>query len=231
MMGITTHKVLETIQAVEHAGNSSAIIELFTSFAELYGFKAIYIAQLVNPANVPQDQILYVTNWPKELIERRLARRHKLEDPIARCSLRSTRPFTWSQARQFASRTGMAGCLQRTCNLCPFIPIAPDSADAWSSDRVTMTKPDDPVDVQGAIFHDENVMAAQDAVTPTDALVRHASDGARSGKTAQVNLGGEQKHGGILQSEDCHIARLTLWTDLKFSPLCHIKLEVIRTHA
>jgi LuxR family transcriptional regulator, quorum-sensing system regulator BjaR1 len=105
-MGHNTEKVLETIQAVERANDSSAIVEVFGNFAKTYGFETLYIAQLVNPANVPNDRILHITNWPSDLLARRFARHNALEDPIARCGLRSKRPFTWAEARKQASRFG-----------------------------------------------------------------------------------------------------------------------------
>jgi LuxR family transcriptional regulator, quorum-sensing system regulator BjaR1 len=105
-MGQNTQQILEAIQAIERASDSPAIVEVFANFAKTYGFESLYIAQLVNPANVPHDRILHITNWPSELLVRRFARREALDDPIARCGLRSRRPFTWSEARQQASRLG-----------------------------------------------------------------------------------------------------------------------------
>lgn len=106
IMGQNTLRVLETINVIEHAPDSEAIVETFANFAKAYGFETLYIAQLVNPANVPNDQILHITNWPGELLQQRNAQRGDLNDPIARCGLRSKRPFTWSEARKQANRMG-----------------------------------------------------------------------------------------------------------------------------
>jgi LuxR family transcriptional regulator, quorum-sensing system regulator BjaR1 len=105
-MGQNTHKVLATIHTIEMCVDSGAIVEAFASFAKGYGFETLYIAQLVNPANVPDDRVLHITNWPEELLRRRAARSDALNDPVVRCGLRSRRPFTWSAARKSASQMG-----------------------------------------------------------------------------------------------------------------------------
>jgi LuxR family transcriptional regulator, quorum-sensing system regulator BjaR1 len=105
-MGHNTQKILETIAVIERAPDSVSIVEAFGAFAKTFGFETLYIAQLVNPANVPHDRILHITNWPTALLDQRRAQRDGLHDPIARCGLRSRRPFKWSQARQQASLMG-----------------------------------------------------------------------------------------------------------------------------
>jgi LuxR family transcriptional regulator, quorum-sensing system regulator BjaR1 len=105
-MGQNTHKVLEAIRSIELAKDSTAIVATFADFAKTYGFETLYIAQLVNPANVPNDRILHITNWPSDLVARRFSRQEGLDDPVVRCGLRSKRPFRWSEARKRASRLG-----------------------------------------------------------------------------------------------------------------------------
>jgi LuxR family transcriptional regulator, quorum-sensing system regulator BjaR1 len=105
-MGQNTQNVLGAIQAIEQCGDSRAIVDVFADFVRNYGFETLYIAQLVNPANVPDDRVLHITNWPKELLRRRAARSDGLNDPVVRCGLRSRRPFTWSEAKKTASISG-----------------------------------------------------------------------------------------------------------------------------
>lgn len=105
-MAHNTQNVLATIHAIEQCADSGAIVQTFADFAKMYGFETLYIAQLVNPANVPDDRVLHITNWPSELLRRRAARHDALNDPVVRCGLRSRRPFTWSAAKKYAGVMG-----------------------------------------------------------------------------------------------------------------------------
>jgi LuxR family transcriptional regulator, quorum-sensing system regulator BjaR1 len=106
MMQGGTERVLQTIDAIEASQDSATAFDVFKGFVESYGFTSVYIAQLVNPANVANHKILHLTNWPDELINARRARISHLEDPVVQWAMRSKRPFRWSSARQVASSTG-----------------------------------------------------------------------------------------------------------------------------
>jgi LuxR family transcriptional regulator, quorum-sensing system regulator BjaR1 len=101
-----TERVLRTIDAIEAAADSQIIFEIFKDFSANYGFRSVYIAQLVNPANVAINRRLHLTNWPEELLQSRRRRISTLQDPIAQVAMRSKRPFLWSNVRQQASPTG-----------------------------------------------------------------------------------------------------------------------------
>lgn len=105
-MLIGTERVLQTIDAVEAATDSQVIFDIFKDFTTMYGFRSVYIAQLVNPANVANDRILHLSNWPTELLVSRRRRVGSLDDPIVQGAMRSKRPFLWSNVRQQASATG-----------------------------------------------------------------------------------------------------------------------------
>lgn len=98
--------VLGAIRAINDAPTAEAILALLSGFVERYGFERIFLGQLVNPANVPLKDILYISDWPDELKEQRRSRMAILHDPIAICALRSKRPFTWAEARAHASQMG-----------------------------------------------------------------------------------------------------------------------------
>jgi LuxR family transcriptional regulator, quorum-sensing system regulator BjaR1 len=98
--------VLAAIRTVQAAETPKATLAALSAFIEGYGFDRIYLGQLVNPANVPLKKILYLSDWPDELIARRRSLMAALHDPIALCALRSKRPFTWAEARAHASRMG-----------------------------------------------------------------------------------------------------------------------------
>ncbi len=98
--------VLEAIRAINAAETPEATLALLSAFVERYGFERIFIGQLVNPANVPLKDILYMSNWPDELKEQRRSQMAILHDPVALCALRSKRPFTWAEARAHASKMG-----------------------------------------------------------------------------------------------------------------------------
>ncbi len=98
--------VLEAIRTIQVAGTPDATLAALSAFIEGYGFDRIYLGQLVNPANVPLKDILYMSDWPDELKQRRRSQMAILHDPIAICALRSKRPFTWAEARAHASRLG-----------------------------------------------------------------------------------------------------------------------------
>lgn len=99
--------VLATIEAIETAPDSAVILNSFSEFVKGYGFSRYFIGQLVNPLNVPADRIMYVTDWPDELMKRRMARLAILHDPVMRCAIRSRRPFAWSSAQAHATRMGL----------------------------------------------------------------------------------------------------------------------------
>jgi LuxR family transcriptional regulator, quorum-sensing system regulator BjaR1 len=98
--------VLDAIRAIQATQKPQATLAALSAFIEAYGFDRIYLGQLVNPANVPLKKILYISDWPDELIARRRSLMAALHDPIALCALRSKRPFTWAEARAHASRMG-----------------------------------------------------------------------------------------------------------------------------
>lgn len=106
MRGYDGSAVLEAIRAINASGTPEATISALSTFIEGYGFDRIFLGQLVNPANVPLKNILYISDWPDELKERRRSQMAVLHDPIAICALRSKRPFTWAEARMHASRMG-----------------------------------------------------------------------------------------------------------------------------
>jgi LuxR family quorum sensing-dependent transcriptional regulator len=98
--------VLDAIRSVQSMQTVEDTIAVLSGFIEHYGFERIFLGQLVNPANVPLKEILYVSDWPDELKEHRRNQMAILHDPIAICALRSKRPFSWAEARDHASRAG-----------------------------------------------------------------------------------------------------------------------------
>ncbi len=98
--------VLEAIRTINEAGTPEATLSALSAFIEDYGFDRIFLGQLVNPANVPLKKILYLSDWPEDLIQLRRSQMAALHDPVALCALRSKRPFTWAEARAHASRMG-----------------------------------------------------------------------------------------------------------------------------
>jgi len=106
MRGYDGSAVLDAIRTINATGTPQAAVSALSAFIESYGFDRIYLGQLVNPANVPFKNILYISDWPDELIAQRRSLMAALHDPIALCALRSKRPFTWAEAREHASRMG-----------------------------------------------------------------------------------------------------------------------------
>ena len=106
MRGYDGSAVLDAIRTINASGTPEATLKALSAFVEGYGFDRIYLGQLVNPANVPLKNILYMSDWPEDLIARRRGMMAALHDPIALCALRSKRPFTWAEAYEHASRMG-----------------------------------------------------------------------------------------------------------------------------
>lgn len=106
MPGYDGSAVLAAIREINASETPGAAVAALSAFIETYGFERIYIGQLVNPANVPFRKVLYISDWPEELIEQRRSMMAALHDPIAICALRSKRPFTWAEAREHATRMG-----------------------------------------------------------------------------------------------------------------------------
>lgn len=98
--------VLAAIRKIQATETSEAAVAALSAFIETYGFSRIFLGQLVNPANIPLRDILYVSDWPDELKAQRENQMAILNDPIALCALRSKRPFSWEAARKHASRLG-----------------------------------------------------------------------------------------------------------------------------
>jgi len=106
MRGYDGSAVLGAIREINAAQSPKATLVALSAFIEGYGFDRIFLGQLVNPANVPLKDILYISDWPDELKAQRRSQMAILHDPIAICALRSKRPFTWAEARAHASRMG-----------------------------------------------------------------------------------------------------------------------------
>jgi len=98
--------VLAAIRSVQATRAVEEAIGILAEFIGRYGFERIFLGQLVNPANVPLKDILYVSDWPHELKAHRQNQMAILHDPVAICALRSKRPFSWAEAREHASRAG-----------------------------------------------------------------------------------------------------------------------------
>lgn len=106
MSGYDGARVLEAIRAINAAQSTQEIIDVTLQFALPYGFTKLLVGQLVSPASVPFQDILYVTNWPRELTKERVSSFAIHHDPVANCALKSTRPFRWKEAIQYATRQG-----------------------------------------------------------------------------------------------------------------------------
>ncbi|MEQ3746086.1 MAG: LuxR family transcriptional regulator [Henriciella sp.] len=98
--------VLAAIREIHSADTQAGIVDILTDYVSGYGFSQIFLGQLVNPANVPLDQIMFLSTWPTELQARRQDQYAILHDPIARTALRSKRPFRWVDALKDASSKG-----------------------------------------------------------------------------------------------------------------------------
>ena len=98
--------VLAAIRDINTAGTPHAVLNRLSAFVEGYGFERIFLGQLVNPANVPLKDILFLSDWPEELKAQRRSQLAILHDPIALSALRSKHPFTWAEAREHASLMG-----------------------------------------------------------------------------------------------------------------------------
>lgn len=98
--------VLAAIRDINDTALPRAALARLSAFVEGYGFERIFLGQLVNPANVALKDILYLSDWPEELKAQRRSQMAILHDPIALCALRSKHPFSWSEAREHATRMG-----------------------------------------------------------------------------------------------------------------------------
>lgn len=106
MISKNSERVLGAIRGIQNAETSSDVQRIFSDFVEFFGFTHIHLGQLVNPANVPQSDILVVSTWPDELLTRRSERYDLMHDPVALGALRSKRPFRWQKAMEWATRRG-----------------------------------------------------------------------------------------------------------------------------
>lgn len=103
MTKLDGERVLKHIRAINSVDSSDATLATFITAVRDYGFEQVMIGQLVNPANVNPKDILFLTTWPEELKDRRRKMMASLHDPIARCTLRTRRPFFWHEATRHAS--------------------------------------------------------------------------------------------------------------------------------
>jgi LuxR family transcriptional regulator, quorum-sensing system regulator BjaR1 len=98
--------VLAAIRDINNSGTPHTVLNRLSAFVERYGFQRIFLGQLVNPANVPLKDILFLSDWPEELKAQRRSQMAILHDPIALSALRSKHPFTWAEAREHATLMG-----------------------------------------------------------------------------------------------------------------------------
>lgn len=101
-----SERVLAAIRAINTASTPREIIDKFVGYIGTFGFERVYLGQLVNPANVHLKDIMFISNWPEELTEHRIQNLAIIHDPIAKCALKSKRPFRWSDAHKYASTHG-----------------------------------------------------------------------------------------------------------------------------
>lgn len=106
MSGYDGARVLEAIRAINAAQTTQQIISYTVNFTQHYGFSRILIGQLVSPASVSYDDIMYITNYPQELQAERMDMFAVHHDPIAKAALVSTRPFRWEEAMRYATSLG-----------------------------------------------------------------------------------------------------------------------------
>ncbi len=102
----SSERILSTIRQIRTAENEKDVIDAYAPYVAQHGFTHIYLSHLVNPANVPAKDMMSITTWPEELLQRRNERYDFMHDPIALGALRTKRPFRWRTAMEWANRRG-----------------------------------------------------------------------------------------------------------------------------
>lgn len=99
-------RLLNYIREINSAKAEHEVLSAIAKFVEPIGFDFLHIGPLINPI-ARRGSKPFASNWPKELVSRRKQNFDIIHDPIARCALRSKRPFRWNRAIEYATRTGV----------------------------------------------------------------------------------------------------------------------------
>ena len=99
-------EILDTIANIDSAEDSQTIIDTFTKHVEAYGITGVLIGQIVDSETVRKGNPLRVSTWPTELLNARVDQRAATHDPIIAYALKTSRPFFWDQAFEYATRYG-----------------------------------------------------------------------------------------------------------------------------
>lgn len=101
-------RILEAIRDINASADRDEVIKVYMAFTAAYGFEKVMIGHLVNLYNMPPEERLFVTDWPDDLIQYRIATDALLHDPVAIKAMRTTRTFEWAETFKDASKKGRA---------------------------------------------------------------------------------------------------------------------------
>lgn len=105
-MHIRAVNILRSLKDIDAAKTSQQALDAFLDFAQPLGLTKYLIVQVVNPDHEHADKAMMHSNWPAELIERRVLNSDMLHDPVVQYGLRSRFAFNWEEAYTHASRYG-----------------------------------------------------------------------------------------------------------------------------
>jgi len=106
MQNANTDHILKCVSSINEGMTPEHVFNVFVSAARKYGFEHVALAHLTDPLNMPPKDIFHFSTWPQELIENRIKTKAILEDPIARCALKTQKTFSWADAAKHATTAG-----------------------------------------------------------------------------------------------------------------------------
>ena len=100
--------IIDIIDKMECSDDAQVVLAVFSDYMRSFGFDTVALAHLVNPALVKSMESDWFnhSSWPDAWYQSWVDERFILHDPIARYALRSSRPFTWSQAYEYGTKFG-----------------------------------------------------------------------------------------------------------------------------
>ena len=104
---INATQVLSAIDDIESQETVESTISIFSDFVGQYGFSSVVFGQMVNPVLVKEKgNNIFETTWPEEWLAKWWSKDYILNDPIAKFTIQTRRPFSWKQAYNHANKVG-----------------------------------------------------------------------------------------------------------------------------
>ena len=98
--------ILEVLKSIDGCDSPKDVLAVFKRFIGQLGFERFFINQLVSPFHPFANKAMSFTDWPDDMRKELINNGRMLQDPVVLYAMRSSKPFTWSEAIEFDRRYG-----------------------------------------------------------------------------------------------------------------------------